>query len=77
MSQVIEAVYDGTVLRPETALALEPNTRVRLTVEVLPAKGAAPLSFLSTARSLNLSGPADWSANLDHYLYGDDDQPGR
>ena len=36
MTQTVDAVYDGAVLRPETALGLEPNTRVRLTVEVLP-----------------------------------------
>ncbi len=75
MTRTVEAVYDGAVLRPETALGLEPNTRVRLTVEVLPAAVTAPASFLHTARSLELQGPADWSANLDHYLYGDGDQP--
>lgn len=74
MSQTVEAVFDGTVLRPKTALELEPNTRVRLTVEILPSE-AAPTSFLRTARSLDLHGPADWSANLDNYLYGDSDQP--
>jgi hypothetical protein len=73
MAQTVEAVYDGAVLRPETALALEPNTRVRLTVEILPPSEDAPTSFLRTARALNLCGPADWSANLDNYLYGSDD----
>jgi uncharacterized protein (DUF433 family) len=33
MTQTVEAVYDGAVLRPDTALGLAPNTRVRLTVE--------------------------------------------
>jgi hypothetical protein len=75
MPQTVEAVYDGAVLRPETALGLEPNTRVRLTVEVLPPPEAAQPSFLRTARSLDLQGPPDWSANLDNYLYGDGDQP--
>jgi hypothetical protein len=75
MAQIVEGVYDGAVLRPDTALGLEPNTRVRLTVEVLPAAEVAPASFLRTARSLELCGPADWSANLDNYLYGDGDQP--
>ncbi len=74
MSQTVEAVYDGSVLRPETALRLEPNTRVRLTVEVLAPSEAPPQSFLRTARDLGLSGPADWSANLDSYLYGNSDQ---
>jgi hypothetical protein len=77
MTQTVEAVFDGAVLRPETILPLPPNTRVRLTLEVLPAASdAAPASFLGTARSLGLSGPADWSSNLDDYLYGDDDRTG-
>jgi len=74
MTQTFEALYDGVVLRPDKDLGLEPNTRVRVTVETLPAK-QEPTSFLQTARSLNLQGPADWSANLDNYLYGDADQP--
>jgi predicted DNA-binding antitoxin AbrB/MazE fold protein len=67
MSQTVEAIYDGAVLRPDTALELEPNTRVRLTVEVLRPVKPAPSSFLETARGLDLRGPADWSANLDSY----------
>jgi predicted DNA-binding antitoxin AbrB/MazE fold protein len=73
MTQIVEAVYDGIVLRPETSLSLEPNTRVRITVEVLPTEQKPQQSFLRTARSLDLQGPADWSANLDSYLYGDGD----
>ncbi len=65
MTQSVEAVFDGAVLRPETALGLEPNTRVRLTVEVLPPTKPVPRSFLQTARSLDLRGPVDWSTNLD------------
>jgi predicted DNA-binding antitoxin AbrB/MazE fold protein len=75
MSQTLEAVFDGAVLRPLAALELEPNTRVRLTVEVLPTTEKALTSFLRTARSLELTGPGDWSANLDTYLYGDGNQP--
>jgi len=64
MPHTVEAVYDGAVLRPTTPLGLEPNTRVRLTVEVLSPSQAGPSSFLDTARSLRLRGPADWSTNL-------------
>jgi len=35
MVKTIEAVFDGKVLRPEDPLALEPNTRVRITVETM------------------------------------------
>ncbi len=75
MTQTVEAIFDGVVLRPDTALALEPNTRVRLTMEILSPAETSASSFLETARSLNLSGPPDWAANLDNYLYGDGDQP--
>lgn len=70
MGIAIEALFDGVVLRPSKPLALEPNTRVRLVIETeLPH--APTRSFLRTARSLNLDGPVDWSANLENYLYGD------
>lgn len=74
MTHTVDAIFDGSVLRPESALELQPNTRVRLTVEVLSPKQGEPASFLRTARELNLQGPADWSANVDSYLYGDGDQ---
>jgi len=69
MTKSIEAVFDGVTLRPEEPLELPPNTRVRVTIESLPAAGEAG-SFLRTARNLKLSGPPDWSSNLETYLYG-------
>ena len=72
MGKTLEALYDGSVLRPIEPLTLEPNTRVRIVIEIVPPTTKdAPLSFLQTARSLNLDGPSDWSANLENYLYGD------
>ena len=60
MTRKIKAVFDGETLRPEEPLELAANTRVRLTIETSsPAK--ASMSFLRTARSLKLDGPADWS----------------
>ena len=75
MVQTIEALFDGAVLRPDTPLPLEANTRVRMTVEALPVEEKRVSSFLRTARSLKLDGPSDWSANLDHYLYGEESEP--
>ncbi len=70
MTRSIEAVFDGTTLRPDEPLELPPNTRVRLTIESLatPTPGG---SFLRTARSLALEGPRDWSSNLEAYLDGE------
>ena len=70
MSQTVEAVFDGEVLRPTEPLQLEPNTRVLVTLEVQENQGEAK-SFLQVARSLELEGPADWSAHIEDYLYGD------
>ncbi|HVF88246.1 MAG TPA: antitoxin family protein [Pyrinomonadaceae bacterium] len=70
MTKTLEAVYDGEVLRPDEPLDLEPNTRVRVTIEVEHEK-KEPYAFLRTARSLNLEGPSDWSTRIDDYLYGD------
>jgi predicted DNA-binding antitoxin AbrB/MazE fold protein len=70
MSKTLEAVYDGEVLRPDEPLELEPNTRVRLTIEPATSPREKSKSFIRTARSLDLQGPPDWSSRLDDYLYG-------
>jgi hypothetical protein len=72
MSTTIRATFDGEVIRPDEPLSLPPNTRVLITIETTEEGGETPsASFLRTALSLELDGPADWSARLDHYLYGD------
>jgi hypothetical protein len=59
------AVFDGSVLRPDEPIELEPNTRVRLTIELDPnLENNEAESFLRVARSLNLEGPRDWSTRL-------------
>lgn len=75
MVRTIEAVYDGQVLRPENPLALEPNTRVRITIETLEPATGKTASFLRTARLLELDGPRDWSVNPDAYRYGSRKNP--
>jgi predicted DNA-binding antitoxin AbrB/MazE fold protein len=75
MGQTIEAIYDGAVFRPTAPVELKPNTRVRVTVSADEEKTAKGVSFLDTASGLNLEGPEDWSANIEHYLYGRPDEP--
>ena len=70
MTDTIEALYDGKVFRPTGPIALPPNTRVRMIVESLPPAEREAQSFLRTARALELEAPADWSTNIDEYLYG-------
>ncbi len=71
MSITLEAVYDGQVLWPVEPLDLKPNTRLRITVEAGEPETPRRLSFLQTARSLELEGPSDWSERIEEYLYGD------
>lgn len=73
MSQTLDAVFDGNVFRPDGPIQLEPNTRVRITIEPALASAQESESFLRVARSLNLDGPRDWSSRLDEYLYGETD----
>ena len=70
MSQTLEATFEGEVFRPTQVVELQPDTRVELIVTVKRASDEKPKSFLRVARSLNLSGPSDWSSRLDDYLYG-------
>lgn len=74
MSQTVEAIFDGTVLRPDQPIELEPNTRVRITIEPASQLGQKTESFLRVAQSLNLEGPSDWSTRLEDYLYGGNGQ---
>ena len=70
MIKKIDAIFDGDVLRPAEPLNLKPNTRVSITVDVPEANLEDHGSFLETALSLGLEGPADWSDKIDSYLYG-------
>ena len=76
MSQTLDAVFDGKVILPDEPITLEPNTRIRVIIETVAETGAKPVSFLRAARSLKLNGPADWSTNLDSYLYAEETQRG-
>jgi hypothetical protein len=70
MSQTLNATFDGTVFRPDQPIELEPNTRVRITIEPASASDEGSESFVSVGRAQNLDGPADGSWRLDDYLYG-------
>lgn len=76
MIQTLEAVFDGEVLRPDFPIAVKANTRVRLVIEAMPETTGEASSFLRTARALKLDGPADWSENVDAYLYGEEARRG-
>jgi len=70
MIKTVEAWFDGKVFRLTEQIELAPYTRVRMTIETVLSDEGETASFLQTARTLNLDGLSDWSANLDDYLYG-------
>jgi len=74
MVEKIAAVFDGKVFHPAESINLPANTHVQITIETLPPEEQETVSFLQTARSLNLEGPSDWSVNVDKYLYGQETQ---
>lgn len=70
MGTTIRLIFDGKVFHPQEPIDLEPDTRVRATLEREEPAIPKGRSFLETARSLRLNGPPDWSARLEEYLYG-------
>jgi len=73
MSHRIHAIYDGEVLRPESPVDLEPNTRYLLVVEEekvngeIPEETPYPLSVIrSFATDMNVT---DLSVRHDHYAH--------
>ncbi|NMG82610.1 MAG: hypothetical protein GIS02_00170 [Methanosarcinales archaeon] len=70
MIKAVHAIFDGKVLHPEEPVDSEPNTHVRIAIEIIEPVKPKVSSFLQTARSLRLEGPADWSARFEDYLYG-------
>lgn len=76
MTTTLFATFDGEVLRPEEPVSLAPNTRVCLTIETTEESRGSAVSFLQTAQTLRLEGPADWSARLAEYLYGEANRSG-
>ena len=69
MLNSIDALFDGKVFHPEQPVTLKANTRVRIIIDNKSDGNNETCSFLETAESLQLDGPADWSANIDKYLY--------
>lgn len=73
MNTVIEAIFNGQVFEPTELVKLKANTKVKLTIEAeIKEEVNQDYSFFKTARSLKINAPADFSENIDNYLYGDE-----
>jgi hypothetical protein len=71
VSQVITAIFDGQVLRPETSLDLEPNKRYVITIETESVTASVGNAWdVLEALAGSVEAPEDWSSEHDHYLYG-------
>jgi hypothetical protein len=78
MKHVINGTYDGRAIHPDEPLPLARNTRITITVHAEEPReegddDVGATTFFAVARSLSIEGPTDWSARIDHYLYGVDD----
>ena len=68
VTQTVEAVYDGKVLRLKKRLEIEPNTSVLVTVKPIKAKRTSKKSSLDIIEKLKVDAPRDWSENIEEYL---------
>ncbi len=71
----ISVIFDGHVLRPETPLDLQPNTRYLVTIQPDIEGGAGDGTSGDAWNVLErfagtVDAPADWAEEHDHYLYG-------
>ena len=67
----ITVVYDGKVLRPETPLDLEPNTRYVITIQQdATMNGTGNAWDVLEQIAGTIEAPPDWSSEHDHHLYG-------
>ena len=71
MTQVLKAIFDGKVFRPEGPVKFPAHSLVKLTVHgaMRKKKAGKPYSLLRSVSAMKLKGPKDFSRNLDEYLY--------
>jgi predicted DNA-binding antitoxin AbrB/MazE fold protein len=75
MTRSVDVIYDGEVFRPQQPLDLKANSRHTIEIQI----DDAPAPVEPEAKTLwewldemsgTVEGPADWSEEHDHYLYG-------
>lgn len=63
MSKTLTAVFDGDVLRPDSPLDLEPNTRYVITIESVEQSVASGDAWdVLEAMTGTVEAPGDWSS---------------
>ncbi|MBW4569953.1 MAG: hypothetical protein KME31_18570 [Tolypothrix carrinoi HA7290-LM1] len=71
MSKTLTVTFDGSVLRPDTPLELEPNKRYLITI-VSEDNNSSTADVWDVLEDLarTVDAPDDWASQHDHYLYG-------
>lgn len=66
----VKAIFDGSTFHIIDPVDLKPNTNCLLTIEVIEEEPYEdPFKYL-LKHAGTIAGPADWSVEHDHYLYG-------
>jgi hypothetical protein len=66
----VKATFDGSNFKLFDPVDIKPNTSCLLTIEVIEEETYEdPFRYL-LEHAGTIGGPADWSAEHDHYLYG-------
>jgi hypothetical protein len=70
MHETLEAIFDGSVFRPETTPKLPPNTRCTITVEDIADEDQEEDAWsVLEAMAGTVEAPKDWASEHDHFLY--------
>ncbi|MEH2363676.1 hypothetical protein [Nostoc sp.] len=74
MSKILTVTFDGSVLRPDIPLDLEPNKRYVITIvsEDINSSKTKAADVWDVLEDLTgtVDAPEDWASQHDHYLYG-------
>ncbi|MBN3868894.1 MAG: hypothetical protein V7L00_10245 [Nostoc sp.] len=74
MSKILTVIFDGSVLRPDIPLDLEPNKRYVITIvsEDINSSETKAADVWDVLEDLTgtVDAPEDWASQHDHYLYG-------
>jgi len=73
MSKILTVTFDGSVLRPDIPLDLEPNKRYVITIvseDINSSDKAADVWNVLEDLTGTVDAPEDWASQHDHYLYG-------
>ena len=73
MSKILTVTFDGSVLRPDIPLDLEPNKRYVITIvseDINSSDKEADVWDVLEDLTGTVDAPEDWASQHDHYLYG-------